>query len=230
MTVFGGAGGRGNEGRMPVDGLNIGATVNGGGVSTYIADIGNAAGSGDHASGGLGEAEVGGPAHEHRPEDRRQHGQGRRSICPAYRKGWVDSNYSDELKDAGLTTPGALIKQWDFNVGVGGPIKKDRLWYFVTARDEGQYRSIPGIYPEPERRRSDQVPLRARHEPPSAGRRELAGRDHPAHGAGDSAAQIQLLLGRATAVQRRAYSSTDVDGCRNSRNRARPSARSDSAA
>ena len=42
MTVFGGAGGRGNEGRMQVDGLNVGATLNGGGVSTYIADIGNA--------------------------------------------------------------------------------------------------------------------------------------------------------------------------------------------
>ena len=46
-----------------------------------------------------------------------------------------------------MTTPGALIKQWDFNLGIGGPLKKDRLWYFVTARDEGQYRSIPGIYP-----------------------------------------------------------------------------------
>ena len=34
MTVFGGAGGRSNEGRMQVDGLNTGAALNGGGVST----------------------------------------------------------------------------------------------------------------------------------------------------------------------------------------------------
>ena len=61
MTVFGGMGGRGNEGRMQVDGLNTGAALNGGGVSTYVADISNAAEVVTTTSGGLGEAEVGGP-------------------------------------------------------------------------------------------------------------------------------------------------------------------------
>jgi len=61
MTVFGGAGGRANEGRMQVDGLNTGAALNGGGVSTYVADISNAAEVVTTTSGGLGEAEVGGP-------------------------------------------------------------------------------------------------------------------------------------------------------------------------
>ena len=42
MTVFGGAGGRSNEGRMQVDGLNTGAGLGGSGVSTYVADISNA--------------------------------------------------------------------------------------------------------------------------------------------------------------------------------------------
>ncbi len=61
MTVFGGMGGRGNEGRMQVDGLNTGAALNGGGVSTYVADVSNAAEVVTTTSGGLGEAEVGGP-------------------------------------------------------------------------------------------------------------------------------------------------------------------------
>ena len=61
MTVFGGMGGRGNEGRMQVDGLNTGAALNGGGVSTYVADISNASEVVTTTSGGLGEAEVGGP-------------------------------------------------------------------------------------------------------------------------------------------------------------------------
>ena len=30
---------------------------------------------------------------------------------------------------------------------MGGPIIKDRLWYRVAARDEGQHRSIPNIFP-----------------------------------------------------------------------------------
>src|SRR5439155_13195995 len=61
MVVFGGSGGRANEGRMQVDGLNTGASLNGGGVSTYLADIANAQEVSLTTSGGLGEAEVGGP-------------------------------------------------------------------------------------------------------------------------------------------------------------------------
>src|SRR6185369_6147917 len=43
MVVFGGQGGRGNEGRVQVDGLNTGAATNGGGVSGYRQDMENAA-------------------------------------------------------------------------------------------------------------------------------------------------------------------------------------------
>jgi len=42
----------------------------------------------------------------------------------------VASNYSDALKGAGLSTPGVLLQQWTTR-GVGGPIKKDKLWYYV---------------------------------------------------------------------------------------------------
>ena len=146
MTVFGGAGGRPNEGRMQVDGLNTGAALNGGGVSTYVADISNAAEVVLTTSGGLGEAEVGGPSISIVPKTggNSVRGSGYFSGVP---EGWVGSNYSDELRTRGLSTPGTLVKQWDFTGGVGGPIKKDRLWYYLTYRDEGQYRSIPGIYP-----------------------------------------------------------------------------------
>ena len=54
-------GGRANEGRLQVDGVNVGAAVNGGGVSGYITDIGNAQEVTFTTSGGLGEAELGGP-------------------------------------------------------------------------------------------------------------------------------------------------------------------------
>jgi hypothetical protein len=62
MLVFGGAGGRNNEARIQVDGLNTGAAFNGAGVSSYIPDISNAQEIAMTTSGGLGEAEVGGPS------------------------------------------------------------------------------------------------------------------------------------------------------------------------
>ena len=146
MTVFGGAGGRNNEGRMQVDGLNVGAGLGGSGVSTYVADISNAQEVVTTTSGGLGEAEVGGPTLSIIPKS------GGNSIAGnAYLSGvgggMVGSNYTDRLKTLGLTTPGVLLKQWDFTFGIGGPIIKDRLWYRVAARDEGQHRTIPGVYP-----------------------------------------------------------------------------------
>ena len=146
MTVFGGAGGRANEGRMQVDGLNTGAALNGGGVSTYVADISNAAEVVTTTSGGLGEAEVGGPTLSIVPKSGGNTFKGAVYLS-GVSSGMVGSNYSDELKAAGLGTPGVLLKQWDFTGGVGGPIFKDRLWYYGTLRDEGQHRSIPGIFP-----------------------------------------------------------------------------------
>ena len=58
--------------------------------------------------------------------------------------GMVGSNYQ---KVPGFAVPGVLLSQWDYTGGVGGPIKKDRLWYYGTLRDEGQHRTIPGVFP-----------------------------------------------------------------------------------
>ena len=60
MRIFTSHGGRGNEGNMALDGLNVGAAFNGGGVSGYILDTANAAEVQMSLSGGLGEAEKGG--------------------------------------------------------------------------------------------------------------------------------------------------------------------------
>jgi hypothetical protein len=146
MTVFGGAGGRNNEGRMQVDGLNAGAGLGGSGVSTYVADISNAQEVVTTTSGGLGEVEVGGPSLSIIPRSGGNTIKGA-AYLSGVGKAMVGSNYSEQLRAAGLTTPGVLLRQWDYTFGIGGPIKKDRLWYYATARDEGQYRSIPNIYP-----------------------------------------------------------------------------------
>src|SRR6186713_1026978 len=146
MTVFGGAGGRSNEGRMQVDGLNTGAGLGGSGVSTYVADISNAQEVVTTTSGGLGEAEVGGHTLSIIPKSGGNTISGN-AYLSGVGGGMVGSNYTDELKARGLTTPGKLLKQWDFTYGMGGPIVKDRLWYRFAVRDEGQHRSIPNVFP-----------------------------------------------------------------------------------
>ena len=202
MTVFGGAGGRANEGRMQVDGLNTGAALNGGGVSTYVADISNAAEVVTTTSGGMGEAEVGGPSLSIVPKSGGNTVKGQIYLSGVPQRHGRQQLHAG-LKVAGLATPGQLLKQWDDTGGVGGPIKKDRLWYYGTYRDEGQHRSIPGIYPNLNAGDPTKCDVRCPTRPSRRGRRELPARQHPPDVAGDAAQQVQLPLGRAVAVQRR---------------------------
>jgi hypothetical protein len=145
MVVFGGAGGRSNEGRVNVDGISVGSAFNGAGVSSYIADVGNAREITMITSGGLGEAEGGGPALNIVPKEGGNSVRGS-FYAAGVTEGMVGSNYSPELRARGLTTPGATRQVWDFNVGIGGPILQDRLWYFATFRDEGSERTVPGMF------------------------------------------------------------------------------------
>jgi hypothetical protein len=145
MVVFGGAGGRNNEGRVNVDGISVGSAFNGAGVSSYIADVGNAREVTMITSGGLGEAEGGGPALNIVPKEGGNTVRGS-FYAAGVTEGMIGSNYSDELRSRGLTTPGETRKVWDFNLGVGGPIKSDRAWFFGTFRDEGSERSVPGMF------------------------------------------------------------------------------------
>src|SRR5580765_6069783 len=145
MVVFGGAGGRNNEGRLTVDGLNTGASLNGAGVSGYNADLLNAAEVVTTNSGGLGEAEVGGPAINVVPKTGGNAFKG--AAYGAYvGSGMVSSNYTDALKAAGLASPLQILKLWDADGGLGGPIRKDRVWFFINYRDEGSWQTIPGIF------------------------------------------------------------------------------------
>jgi hypothetical protein len=145
MLVFGGAGGRNNEARIQVDGLNTGAAFNGAGVSSYVPDISNAQEISMTTSGGLGEAEVGGPSFSIVPKTGGNSFKGT-VYASNVTKGMVGDNYTDELKARGLTTPGKLYKLWDYNVGLGGPVAKDKVWFFFQFRDEGSHRTVPGLF------------------------------------------------------------------------------------
>ena len=174
MVVFGGAGGRSNEGRLTVDGLNTGASLNGAGVSGYNADLLNVAEVVTTNSGGLGEAEVGGPAINVVPKTGGNTFKG--SAYTAYvGSGMVSSNYTPALQAAGLASPLQILKLWDANAGLGGPIKKDRVWFFINYRDEGSWQTMPGMFANqpweaitaPVSNAAAPWNVRVRHEPPS---------------------------------------------------------------
>ena len=61
-NFFSARGGRNTEGLIQLDGMNVGAPGNGGGVSGYLYDMSNSSEVQVAISGGLGEADRGGPA------------------------------------------------------------------------------------------------------------------------------------------------------------------------
>jgi hypothetical protein len=56
----------------------------------------------------------------------------------------ASSNYTEDLKNRGLRTPNSLKRIWDINPALGGPIKRDKLWFHVTPRYTGaqSYRAL----------------------------------------------------------------------------------------
>jgi hypothetical protein len=61
-------------------------------------------------------------------------------------KGMQSSNITQELKDRGLPTQGNIRKTFDFNAGVGGPIKQDKLWFYAAALYSRNSAYTPGMY------------------------------------------------------------------------------------
>jgi hypothetical protein len=145
MVVFGGRGGRGNEGRTQVDGLNTGASLNGGGVSGYRQDVENAQEVAITTAGGLGETEVGGPTINFIP---RTGGNSFRShfFFTGLRGGMQASNYTDELRTAGLRTPAKTNYIYDTSYSLGGPIKRDKIWFYFLGYYRGSENTIPGMF------------------------------------------------------------------------------------
>jgi hypothetical protein len=56
------------------------------------------------------------------------------------------SNFSDDLKSRGLAAPNQIKRIWDINPAVGGPIKRDKLWFFTTFRHTGAWNFV-GVFP-----------------------------------------------------------------------------------
>ena len=53
-------------------------------------------------------------------------------------------NLTDDLAARGLTTPGTIKKVWDVTGTFGGPIVRDKLWFFTSHRSWGRTNTVPG--------------------------------------------------------------------------------------
>jgi hypothetical protein len=145
MVLFGIHGGPTTEGRLQVDGMNVGASRGGGGVSGYSVDTANVQEVTFRSSGGLGEAETGGPYMNFVPKTGGNTFRGSSAFQFAD-SSLQSSNYTSALQSAGLKVPSVLLDLYDVDWSLGGPLKKDKLWFFYLGRVYGNGTSVPGMF------------------------------------------------------------------------------------
>ncbi len=124
------------EGRYTVNGFPVSAARSGG-PSSYVYDTVNAQEVGVSVGGGIGEWDNGGPSMNIIPKSGGNSFKGSAFVSTAGT--WSSgNNLSSDLTALNPNlkqTPG-IINAYDWNGAYGGPIVKDRLWFF------GSYRSL----------------------------------------------------------------------------------------
>jgi len=145
MMFFTAHGGASGEGRVMTNGLVVAAPFGGGGVSDVTYDTANSEEMQVLISGGLGEAETGGPSINIVPKSGGN--QFRGSAFYSTSGDWATSNnVDDRLRGFGITQPPTLRTNWDTSVSIGGPIKRDRLWFFTNVRAWANAAVVDGIF------------------------------------------------------------------------------------
>jgi hypothetical protein len=148
MTFFSARGGQTNEGRMTVNGLTVAAAFNGGGVSSYILDTVNSDEVSVTVSGGMGESDTGGPTMNLVPR-----AGGNRFAGTAFYNFANEKMRSNNL-NAALSAPSpgpnlrevpGIINAYDSSFSYGGPIKRDRLWFYGSVRKLNTQTAVEGI-------------------------------------------------------------------------------------
>lgn len=143
FSVFQIHGGRRNEGQVLVDGMSGG--YQGMGVSGYAPEVGNAQEIVFALSGGLGEATTGGPQLNIIGR------QGGNAFAGSFfvngsGSAFVTDNLDADQKAKGLSTPLKPKQLWEVNPSFGGPIKRDRLWFFATFRYQRNLQTVASMW------------------------------------------------------------------------------------
>jgi hypothetical protein len=127
-------GGRTNDQRMMVNGVALSSGIGGGWGGGAVP---NAAGTQEFAidvSAVDAQAATGGVRVNFIPRDGGNRFSG--TIFGSYSQGsWAADNYTGtDVQQRGLTAPSTIKKNSDFNPGVGGPLIRDKFWFFVSGR------------------------------------------------------------------------------------------------
>ena len=135
-------GGRESEGRMLLDGLNVGSPPSGNSATSYAMDVGQAQEVTFTSSGGLGEVETAGLLINILPKTG---GNTMRGSLFASGTGERLQSDTEPTATSAIAAP-PYTKVYDLSGTLGGRIVTDRLWYFLGAHTGGSTRRSTNVY------------------------------------------------------------------------------------
>ena len=144
-TTFQIHGGRTSDTRLQLDGVRLGNVLSGGEFSNFVPDTGStqeitvdyAAVSAEQPFGGLRIDLI--------PREGGNTVKGT-IFATGVNSAWQGSNLSPELESRGLPDPNEMKRAYDVNPSVGGPLMRDKLWFYTSARWQVNQNYIAGLY------------------------------------------------------------------------------------
>ena len=140
-------GGRSNDSLFKIDGMRFGNNSgDGGGVNKiYFTNVAAIQETTLETAGMSAEADTGGVQVNYVPKEGGN--AFKYYLAGNFANNAMQStNLSDEHKARGLTTASSIDKIYDLGGGIGGPIKKDKIWFYTAHRMWGTQEFQPGAF------------------------------------------------------------------------------------
>jgi len=142
MTIHGS---NGNDQRVMIDGLSTANSELAGNASNFLPNMGSAQEVAVDFSSGTADQATGGVRINIIPREGGNMFTGSLFATGANSSFQAD-NYSDDLRDRGLRTPNSVKMNYDINPAFGGPISRDKLWFYSAARWTKTQNYVGGMF------------------------------------------------------------------------------------
>ncbi len=144
-TTFSIHGSKTQDTRLQYDGVRLGNVLSPGEFSNYVPDTSATQEVGVDYGAMSAELAFAGPRINIIPKEGGNRVSGS-LFATGVNRWWQNNNLTPELQAAGLPAPNAMKLAYDVNPAVGGPVVKDRLWFFTSGRVQSNQNYIAGLF------------------------------------------------------------------------------------
>ena len=142
MTIHGS---NGNDQRVMIDGLSTANSELAGQASNFLPNMGSVQEMAVDFSSGTADQATGGVRINTIPRDGGNMLKGTIFGTGANSSFQAD-NFTTDLLDRGLRTPNSVKMNYDVNPGIGGPLRKDALWFYGSGRWTKTQNFVGGMF------------------------------------------------------------------------------------